>query len=203
MSYLNIAQAMSNHKQKRPSFALLSAMIIVTSIVTTVLTLFVTRPVLNTFAVNKLQSESQIKLTIQRQSQFDGLVEYFGDLHAASTSCVYLIQPKDYIKLYMEQVSIHNNTDNPVRLPFKIDVDDNKLTFLDIERNGYCKMTKTSGHIFSDKLTELSVCYVLPIYEYRAIVAEVYLFYDTDPQFDNDKLRRMDCDYQVISRLIK
>lgn len=94
----------------------------------------------------------------------------------ASGYAMYIMQPKDYKKTYKELVVSSNTHVLPNRISLSDEVDleltlyNNKFVRLDADNT-----KRTSYTILNDE-----VCVIIPIYQHRIVIAELYVFFEND-----------------------
>ncbi len=190
-----------NKLKKTPRWCYITLIILIFMAVNLHVTSVVTKAVVE----NKIENVSE--MAIKNQKDFIDMQKYFQKRYKADGSVTYLLQPKDYIKLYKE--AIHTNTNDSLFLsvPFKVNLRSEKIFQMDLKKNDFVKLSKGDdkyeNSILLTSNEDFKTAYVFPIYHYRTHVSEFILFYKDDITIPKDKITEIVSELQSLSQYIK
>lgn len=141
---------------------------------------------------SSIESTKTTKLYIVDEDELgklcNGLVEQWGFEHYG----LYIYQPNSPIKTHKELVV----TDIPQSVPLRLELDE----FIKTKTFTY---GETKDLTDLDMVVEQSKYYVrLPIYQYKVIVAEMFIFTDENPTNSSFNIQNYLSESQIISNLI-
>lgn len=94
----------------------------------------------------------------------------------ASGYAMYIMQPKDYKKTYKELV-VSSNTHV---LPNRISLSNEIELELDLYNNRFVRLDANNTQKTSYTILDKEVCIIIPIYQHRIVIAELYVFFEDD-----------------------
>lgn len=151
--------------------------------------------------------ENVAEMVITKDVEFTELQTFFQNRYKADGSVTYLLQPKDYIKLYKQAVSIQvNDTTSHLYVPTKVNLKDEIDFQKEIKEKRFVRMDSTSKfkNIFLLKQNQnYKSLYVFPIYHYDIHVAELYLFFNETVILSEKEITTISSEIQPLSRLIE
>lgn len=141
------------------------------------------------------------KYSLKEKDQLVGIMQCFKKEWHFDSCAIYLIQDKSAKKTYKELIySDMSNMPTSIEL-FKDMHLEMELKAYDYVRADYYKQYNIDKKYLDN---EDKAVYVFPLYHYRTLVGEMYLYYDKDDFFYNgDILTNKIIEAQVISNLIE
>lgn len=142
------------------------------------------------------------KLEVTDIDQVETIAEHLTkDEWNASGYAMYIMQPKDYKKTYKELVASSKThvLPNRVNLANEIELE------LELYNNRYVKLTSTNTKKTSYTLLNDEVCVIIPIYQHRVVIAELYIFFESDKESDKfvKTLNNKIVEAQVLGQLVQ
>ncbi len=151
--------------------------------------------------------ENAKQMIISDMSSFTELQKYYTKRYSADASVIYLLQPKDYVKLYKESVNTYTVSDSTYLIvPSKVVLGDERRFQLELKKNEFVRIDETSkytNNVLRSCNEDFKTAYVFPIYHYRTHVSEFILFFKGDVKLSGDDIIRITTELQSMSQLIK
>lgn len=185
--------------KKTPYWCYATIIIIVFVAINIQITSSVTKDIINQ------RMDNVTDMVITNQQTFTELQGYFQNRYNADGSATYLLQPKDYIKLYKEAVYTQYKDSLFLYVPTKVSLMDEKRFQLDLKKNEFVRMTKDSkyeNNFLVERNKAFKTIYVFPIYHYRTHVSELYLFFEDDITLTKSEIIELTSEIQVLARFI-
>lgn len=165
---------------------------------------------ITSYVTNRVVSEKMEhvnEMVITDVESFYELQKYYTNRYDAQASVVYLLQPKDYIKLYKENVSVYSTSDSLfLTVPTKVVLSDERKFQLTLKKNDFVRLDKNTdfeNNIIIKSNTDFNTAYVFPIYHYRTHISEFVLFFENDVTLTKNDITRITSELQALSNLIK
>lgn len=187
-------------KAKTPAWCYIAVLIIV----------FISINIQITSTITKNVAESKMgnvaEMVITEEVDFIKLQNVFQNRYNADASVTYILQPKDYVKLYKKAVSSQVKDSTNLYIPNKVNLKDESVFQNSLNGQGYVRMdskTNFENQFLLKENKNYQTLYVFPIYHYDIHVAEIYLFYKDTTNFTPEKITSITSEIQSLSRLIE
>lgn len=189
-----------NNIKKTPKWCYITLIVIMFLGMNMHITSIVTKNVVNT----KMENVSEMK--IKNQHDFIELQNYFQNRFDADASVTYLLQPKDYIKLYKELIHTNVNDSLYLSAPYKVSLADERKYQSKLKGNEFVKI-KLDSDVENYKLLDVNcdfkTAYAFPIYHYRTHVSEFIIFFKDDVNLANEQIIEIRTELQSLAQYIK
>ncbi|BBI90655.1 hypothetical protein HYO65_gp263 [Tenacibaculum phage PTm1] len=146
---------------------------------------------------DSIKYKNHTRLEVIDINQCETIVHDLTNRWGANTSALYVLQPKNYKKVYKELVIPSKRHILPTRVSLS-----NEIEFeLELYEQKYVIFnTQDNFNISND-----DVCVVIPIYHHRVIIAELYVFFDTYDKASTfvECVGNRTIESQIIGKLIR
>ncbi|BAV39314.1 hypothetical protein BPT24_189 [Tenacibaculum phage pT24] len=142
---------------------------------------------------------------IENEKDFIDLQQYFQNRYGADASLTYILQPKDYIKLYKELVNVESKDSTYLSVPRKSILSKEKKLQIDLMKKKYVRIDSTTSYENNSIIGTncFKTAYVFPILQHQTHVSEIVFLFNDEKRFTDKELNVMLHEIQALSRYIK